>query len=183
MKRKVFSVIGLVVVAIGVYSFVISNQDDIPIETRTQNIKELVHDYSVGNIKEQSASITSQQLIVTNSDDRQLIYDLPKDDFFVSIAPYVEETHPCAVHSLTGCRGEMANEEFNVYIEDSEGNVIVDKTMKSQSNGFIDLWVPRDKEYHVTIAQDGKTVESDFSTFESDNTCITTMQLTDHKDV
>ena len=82
---------------------------------------------------------------------------------------------------MTGCRGEMANEEFNVYIEDSEGNVIVDKTMKSQSNGFIDLWVPRDKEYHVTIAQDGKTVESDFSTFESDNTCITTMQLKENK--
>ena len=94
MKRKVFSVIGLVVVAIGVYSFVISNQDDIPIETKTQNIKELVHDYSVGNIKEQSASITSQQLIVTNSDDRQLIYDLPKDDFFVSIAPYVRKHTP-----------------------------------------------------------------------------------------
>lgn len=183
MKRKAFSLIGLGVAAIGVYSFAVSNQDEVPKETETQNIKELVHDYSLGKIKEQSASITSQQLIVTNNDDRQLTYDLPKDDFFVSIAPYVEETHPCAVHSLTGCRGEMANEEFNVYIEDSEGNVIVDKAMKSQSNGFIDLWVPRDKKYHITIAQDGKTVESDFSTFESDNTCITTMQLTDNKDV
>lgn len=71
----------------------------------------------------------------------------------------------------------MVDEEFNVYIEDMEGNLILDQTLKSLANGFIDLWLPRDKTYHVTIAHDGKTVESELSTFESDNTCITTMQL------
>ncbi len=70
------------------------------------------------------------------------------------------------------------NKEFNVFIEDMEGNVIMDQTLKSQSNGFIDLWLPRDKTYSIKIAHDGKTVESEFSTFENDNTCITTMQLT-----
>ena len=72
----------------------------------------------------------------------------------------------------------MVEEEFNVYIEDTEGNLILDETLKSQSNGFIDLWLPRDKTYRITIAHDGKTVESEFSTFKNDNTCITTMQLT-----
>ena len=146
----------MVAAAIGVYLFVVSEEGTVPDVNETPNIKELVHDYSVGNIKEQSASITSEQLIVTNSDESKLTYDLPKDDFFVSIAPFVEETHPCSVHSLTGCRGEMANQEFNVYIEDREGDVVLDKTLTSQSNGFIDLWVPRDKTYRVTIAQDGK---------------------------
>ncbi len=78
---------------------------------------------------------------------------------------------------MTGCQGEMANKEFDVYIEDKEGNVILDETMTAQSNGFIDLWLPRDKSYKVTIKQGGKTVESEISTFEGDNTCITDMQL------
>ncbi len=71
----------------------------------------------------------------------------------------------------------MVEKEFEVYIEDNEGNVIVNETMKSQANGFIDLWLPRDKKYHVTISNDGKMVESKLSTFENDGTCITTMQL------
>lgn len=181
MKRKVFAVTGLVAFALGAYLFVVSDEGNEPKEREVQNIKQLVHDYSVGNMEDQSASITSQQLIVTDSKKNELTYNLPKDDFFVSIAPYVEKTHPCAVHSLTGCRGEMADEEFAVYIEDTEGNVIVDETVKSLSNGFIDLWLPRDKTYRVTIAHDGKTAESEFSTFESDDTCITTMQLTENK--
>ncbi|MGG4554776.1 CueP family metal-binding protein [Paenibacillus humicus] len=142
------------------------------------DIKQLVSDYSSGNIEEQSASINSMQLIVTNQDNSQLTYTLPEDEFFVSIAPYVEQTHPCATHSLTGCRGELVNKEFEVYIEDSEGNVIRDEKLTSNSHGFIDLWLPRDKEYRISITQNEKKVESTFSTFESDDTCITTMQLT-----
>lgn len=72
----------------------------------------------------------------------------------------------------------MVDEEFDVYIEDTDGNVIIDKTMTSQANGFIDLWLPRDKKYLVKISNDGNVVESELSTFESDGTCITTMQLT-----
>ncbi|CAM3907948.1 DUF3221 domain-containing protein [Mesobacillus zeae] len=71
----------------------------------------------------------------------------------------------------------MENEEFDVYIEDSEGKVILDKTLKSQSNGFIDLWLPRDKTYRTKIEYGGKMVEAELSTIEGDNTCITTMQL------
>ncbi|MDQ0232407.1 hypothetical protein J2S19_003718 [Metabacillus malikii] len=78
---------------------------------------------------------------------------------------------------MTGCQGELVNKEFDVYIEDIEGNVLVDEKLKSQSNGFIDIWLPRDKEYRIEIKYDDKKVESEFSTFENDNTCITTMQL------
>jgi hypothetical protein len=181
MKRKIFTVIGLVAFAIGAYSFMANDEGVAPKEQEVPNIKQLVQDYSIGNVEAQSVSITSQELIVTDKEKNELTYDLPQDEFFVSVAPYVENTHPCAVHSLTGCRGEMADKEFSVYIEDTEGNVIIDKTLKSQSNGFIDLWLPRDKTYRVTIAHDGKTAESEFSTFESDNTCITNIQLTDSK--
>ncbi|AZU60523.1 hypothetical protein CHR53_04170 [Neobacillus mesonae] len=78
---------------------------------------------------------------------------------------------------MTGCQGELANKEFKLYIEDKEGNVIRDEKVKAPSNGFIDLWLPRDKSYQVKIEYDGKKAESDISTFKDDPTCITTMQL------
>jgi hypothetical protein len=71
----------------------------------------------------------------------------------------------------------MVNEEFDVYIEDEDGNVVVDETLTSQANGFIDLWLTRDHTYTVKIENDGKFTESEISTFENDPTCITTMQV------
>ena len=184
MRRKmIIAITGLFAITLGVYLFTVNVDNDVPKDNEAQSIKQLVHDYSVGNIKAQSASITSRQLIVTNSDKSQVTYDLINEDFFVSIAPYVEHTHPCANHSLTSCRGEMANEEFVVYIEDVQGKVIVDQILKSHANGFIDLWLPRDNTYLVKIENGGRVQESEISTFESDNTCITTMQLTDNRSV
>ena len=146
-------------------------------EKEVKDIKEVVHDYSVGSFENVSASITSHELIVTESNEKETSYELPEEEFFVSIAPFVEKTHECAIHSLTGCQGELVEKEFDVYIQDEDGNVVVDETMASFENGFIDLWLPRDKTYQVKIEYDGKTAESEFSTFEGDNTCITTMQL------
>ncbi|MCG3420041.1 CueP family metal-binding protein [Oceanobacillus jordanicus] len=177
MSRKIFVVIGFALVVLVGYLFAVNDSNMTPKDDGSKDIKDLVHDYSIGKAEDQSASITSQELIVTDRDGSQQTYDLPEDEFFVSIAPYMEETHPCAIHSLTGCQGEMVNEEFDVYIEDLEGNVIVDEKIKSESNGFIDLWLPRDKTYRITIANDGKEVKSEISSFENDNTCITTLQL------
>lgn len=90
----------------------------------------------------------------------------------------MEQTHPCATHSLTGCQGEMKDEEFSVTVHDSEGNVIMENAaMQSQSNGFIDLWLPRDKTYRISVNHEGKRAETEFSTYENNDTCITTMQL------
>lgn len=169
--------IGVLVVILGGYLFASNIDSNESGKMDDQNIKQLVYDYSTGIIKAKSASITSRQLIVTNSDESKDIYDLLEEDFFVSIAPYVDQTHPCADHSLTGCRGEMANEVFDIFIEDTKGNVILDQAMKSQANGFVDLWLPRDHRYRVTIENGGRAHVSEISTFESDNTCITTMQL------
>ncbi|RDU37630.1 hypothetical protein DRW41_07245 [Neobacillus piezotolerans] len=78
---------------------------------------------------------------------------------------------------MTGCQGELANEEFSVYIEDEKGNAVINETVKSLANGFIDLWLPRNQTYNVKIDYSGKTVEAELSTFDNDPTCITTMQL------
>jgi type II secretory pathway pseudopilin PulG len=178
MRRKILVATILVAVALGAYMFTGGVERNATDEKQdTQSIKQLVDNYSSGNIKAQTASITSKQLIVNEGEADSLTYDLPENEFFVSIAPYVDKTHPCATHSLTGCQGEMTEEEFSVSIDDMEGNEIIDKTLKSQSNGFIDLWLPRDKKYRITVEHNGKIAESEISTFESDDTCISTMQL------
>ncbi|NQX49788.1 CueP family metal-binding protein [Paenibacillus tritici] len=142
------------------------------------DIKQMVADFSSRTLTAESASITSTQLIVDSGGPNEATYDLPEKEFFLSVAPYVQKTHPCATHSLTGCQGELTDQEFDVYIEDAEGKEVMNKSVKSQSNGFIDLWLPRDQNYRMTISQDGRKAQSEISTFESDDTCLTTMQLT-----
>ncbi|RPF53461.1 CueP family metal-binding protein [Aquisalibacillus elongatus] len=171
MKLKlVLAILSISVILAGCGQDASSNENDV-------DIKQLVKDYSTDEITEGSASITSEQLITQDPDGNEQVYDLPEDEFFVSIAPYVNQTHPCANHSLTGCQGEMAEETFDVYIEDQDGNVMVDEEVEAFKNGFFDLWLPRDRTYNVTIKHGNKVVEQEVSTFESDGTCITTMQL------
>ncbi|QIC49554.1 hypothetical protein GAG94_22105 [Lysinibacillus sphaericus] len=177
MKLKAFAVTLLTTVVLGACNGVSTNDDNPRKEVEMQNIKELVNEYSGDKTKDESASITSNQLIVTDKEGIESAYALPEDEFFVSVAPYINETHPCTNHSLTGCQGELANKDIAVYIEDSKGNVLVDETMKTLANGFIDLWLPRDQTYNIKMEHKGKTVESIFSSYESDGTCITTLQL------
>src|SRR5699024_12202939 len=72
----------------------------------------------LGNIAE-SASIDSELLMVTEDGGEQ-IYDLPDGEFFVSVAPFITYTHPCSVHSLTGCQGELVNADMDVQITDED---------------------------------------------------------------
>jgi len=143
------------------------------------DVKQLVQGFSERTVTANNASISSKELVVTNANSKSVSYQLPEDEFFVSIAPYIEHTHECAIHNLTGCQGELANKEMDVYIEDAEGRTVLDQTMTTYANGFLDLWLPRNQKYRITITYDGKTATSEFSTFENDKTCITTIRLTD----
>lgn len=173
MKKRFLLAFGLLL------SFVlVACSNDSADGSEVKDIKEKVHEYSVESFEDDiTASITSHELIVKDN-GKETTFDLPSDEFFVSIAPFVETTHPCAIHSLTGCQGELVEKDFDVHIQDEDGNVVVDETITSLENGFIDLWLPRNKNFQVKITHDDKTVESNISTFEGDNTCITTMQLT-----
>ncbi|WP_342415019.1 CueP family metal-binding protein [Paenibacillus sp. FSL R10-2782] len=178
MKKGILVASGLVVAALGTYLLAGNIQREGADNQGKTNIRQLVHDLSAGKATAQSASINSSQLIVTGDDTQTMTYDLPDNEFFLSIAPYMEQTHPCATHSLTGCQGEIKNGEFSVTVHDSEGNVIMENVaMQSQSNGFIDLWLPRDKTYRISVNHEGKRAETEFSTYENNDTCITTMQL------
>ncbi|KAE8560672.1 CueP family metal-binding protein [Paenibacillus polymyxa] len=178
MKKGILVASGLVVAALGTYLITGNFQKEGANKLGTTDIKQLVHDFSAGKATGQSASINSSQLMVTGNNNQTINYDLPDNEFFVSIAPYVDQTHPCATHSPTGCQGEIKNGAFNVTVHDSEGNIIIENAaMKSQPNGFIDLWLPRDKTYRISVNHEGKTAQTEFSTYEKNDTCITTMQL------
>lgn len=185
MNNKLVAGTCAVIAAVGIYMYAGSREKDAaevagtPAGTQmaSQELKQMVADYSARTLTSESASITSTQLIVDSGTPSEATYNLPEDEFFLSVAPYVENTHPCAIHSLTGCQGEMVSKSFEVKVEDADGKAIMNQTVKSQPNGFIDLWLPRNQNYRMTITHEGKEAQTDISTFKNDDTCLTTMQL------
>lgn len=125
------------------------------------------------------ASIRPDALLVTDGDGEETSIDMPDDAFYVSLAPYVDQTHDCYFHSLTTCTGEIQNEEVHVVVtDDATGEVLLDETRTTFDNGFVGLWLPRDLDTTVTIEKDGLSASAAVSTGDSeDATCITTMQL------
>src|SRR5699024_5895321 len=99
VKEGLLSVVGLLLIII---FGACGESERTSNENETQDIKKVVQEYSIGDTDDVSASITSDELIVTDSDNKETTYNLPEDEFFVSIAPFVETTHPCTNHSLTG---------------------------------------------------------------------------------
>jgi len=121
-------------------------------------------------------SVYDDELVIYN-DEMTVSLDMPDDEFYLSVAPYVNDTHTCLYHSATGCRGEMKSETFYVEFIDNEGNVLLSQEMNSLSNGFIDMWLPRYVEGTLTITFDEMVVTKVISTYGGEPTCETTMQL------
>jgi hypothetical protein len=147
--------------------------DDSPLNDA--EVKELVADLS-GSSQVSAASIDDKELTVED-EGKKSVYSLPEDEFFISIAPYETVTHPCEIHSLTGCQGELAEKEMKVTITDAKGEVHLDKAMTTPANGFIDFWLPRDETYTIQVESEGKTGETVFSTFDGDPTCLTELPM------
>lgn len=154
-----------------------TNSDTMSNDAQNKDIKELIASYSGNQTSPKSASVTGTQLIITEENGEEITHELPEDEFFVSIAPFKTETHPCTFHSLTGCQGELDSESFDVRIEDSDGNIVLEEKMETGANGFIDIWLPRHDTFSVTITQGNEQVTETISTNDDSPTCITTMQL------
>lgn len=123
-------------------------------------------------------SVRSDELLVSSDAAEELPVALPDDRFYVSLAPYVDQTHECFYHSLTTCRGELGGEEVDVEItQDGESTPLVDETVTLFDNGFVGFWLPEDVEGTISVSYDGKAGAVDFGTGPDDPTCITTLQL------
>ncbi len=122
-----------------------------------------------------SASVTGTELKLS---DGQQQFSFPLGDkFYLSFAPYINQTHPCFNHSLSGCRGELANTPFDVKITDKAGNVILQEKLTSYQNGFIGVWLPRNIEGTIEVSYQGLKATSPFATQAESQTCMTTLQL------
>lgn len=126
------------------------------------------------------ASVRPSQLLVTAADGTESSLPIPDDLFYLSVAPYINDTHECHFHSLTTCLGEIGNQEVRVKIVDQEsGGVVVDQALTTFDNGFVGVWLPKGINAEVTVEYDGLTGSQEISTrTEEDATCVTTLQLT-----
>lgn len=143
---------------------VIDHLEALPLEERPQDLM---------------ASVRPSQLLMSDAAGREQALPI-QGDFYLSTAPFVEGTHECWFHSLTTCRGELAEVDVEVSVTDATtGEVIHEGTERTHPNGFFGLWLPRGGSYEMTCTVDGATSTTAISTVgEEDATCLTTMQLT-----
>jgi len=124
------------------------------------------------------ASVRADELLLS-SDDQEVVVDLPDNQTYVSIAPYLTSTHDCFYHSLTTCLGELDNEDIQVTITDeATGEVLVDEETTTFDNGFIGFWLPDDATGLIEVSYQGRTGTAEFSTADDGATCVTDLRLT-----
>ncbi len=123
------------------------------------------------------AAVNGSELII-GDENKEYTYPISKDKFYLSFAPYIENTHPCGNHNLVTCRGELDNKKINVLIEDINGNVLIDDEYISMDNGFIGVWLPKNQTLNITVTYNGLSATETIYTTRESNTCLTTLQLT-----
>ncbi len=124
------------------------------------------------------ASIRPTGLVVSD-ETTETILPMPEDEFYLSVAPYFDETHPCHFHSLTTCRGELGGTDITVKITNKDtGEVLVDETRTTEDNGFFGFWLPIGIDATVELSAGDRSAVAEVSTKgDEDATCLTTMQL------
>ena len=110
-------------------------------------------------------------------DGQEVEIALPDDVMVVSVAPFLNYTHPCLTHYMSGCQGELVNEPFEVRAVLGDGTVVIDEVVPSMANGFIDLWLPRDLTIDLRLRLDGYASVGQIATFADSDTCVTTFQF------
>ena len=123
------------------------------------------------------ASVRPDGLLISG-DDTSVTLPIPGERFYLSVAPYVNQTHECFHHSLTTCKGELGGKQVHVkLVEDGTGKMLADEARTLFDNGFTGFWLPRDITATLTVTAEGRTATSTISTGADDPTCVTTMQL------
>ena len=176
-KAVIISIITLVVVIGGVNFFNSRSQDAVLQRWNLQDLDitelVLVMDQTTYDLTQINAGITGKELIITD-EIGEFRFALPNDLYYLSFAPYINETHPCANHNLVTCRAELPNQTFDVTITKLDGTVIVNESLTSFDNGFIGIWLEKDIEATIEVQLNGLVASSYISTFETSETCLTT---------
>ncbi|MHB8091585.1 MAG: CueP family metal-binding protein [Syntrophales bacterium] len=80
-------------------------------------------------------------------------------------------------HYFSSCQGELAEQSFSVKAVDEDGNVLVDGVMTTLQNGFMELWLPRNRRIILEVKRGDLTAQGVIETFPDSKTCVTTLQL------
>ena len=121
---------------------------------------------------------TPQAIHFVFPDRREVIIPMPADEMMVSVAPYVNRTHPCATHYMSGCQGELVGVPVDVVATTAAGEILIDATMTTPANGFLDLWLPRNETISLRMSIGAYSTAGEITTFDDSWTCITTLRLT-----
>jgi hypothetical protein len=70
----------------------------------------------------------------------------------------------------------MTNATVRV-VATSGGSPVIDSLITTGKNGFLDLWLPRNRKIYCTLESGGKQAADTVFTFDSSKTCITTFRL------
>ena len=177
--KKSLIVLGICGVLIALI-FIFKTDDEIKFyEEFDLNINDqesLISDLEDKNFNQEiSASISDKQISIYH-ENKEYSLMLEEDLFYVSLAPYVKQTHGCYTHSLTGCQGELIDKDFIVKIHDEEGNLLEEKIINSGSDGFFGLFLKKGFTYTIIVEYEDLNTSYDIKA-NTDQTCYTGGQL------
>ena len=121
--------------------------------------------------------VTDSAVHFTFPDGQQQSVPLPAKQMVIAIAPYVNQTHPCKTHFMSGCQGELVNTPVKVQVTNAAGKTVINRTVKTLPNGFLELWLDRNQTYNVTLSAQGRSVKGQLQTLKGSDTCVTTLRL------
>ncbi len=142
------------------------------------SIEELVEhlEYDEKIAKELKVQIFPNEIKLTDGKLEQVV-DIKSELFYLSMAPYTNETHPCTYHIPTGCQGELVGETFSIKVVGADGTIYADQQLTTAHNGFAGLWLPRDIKATVYIENANGVAQQEITTFADSLTCLTTLKL------
>ena len=124
------------------------------------------------------ASVRTNELVLTDR-EQEITLDLPENLTYMSIAPYITQTHDCFYHSLTTCQGELGNEPIYVTFTDAvTGDTLVEEQVTTFDNGFAGFWVPSEVTGTIEVSYQDRSGFTNFSTTDDGATCVTDLRLT-----
>jgi len=121
--------------------------------------------------------VTPEKVNFKFKDGQVISIPLPDDAMMVSIAPYIDKTHTCATHYISSCDAELKSTNIKVVAVTAGGKILINKTMKTASTGFLDLWLPRNQVIDITVSAKGKSATGRIFTNRDSKTCETTLKL------
>ena len=78
---------------------------------------------------------------------------------------------------MSSCKGELVQTKLNVKAVDKSCSVIMNKSVSTLKNGFMELWLPRNRTINLSISGLNRTATDVITTTDGSATCITTMRL------